>query len=74
MGLIIGVNNLLEIFDEKYYRNLNGGILEAFGILFTRDLKIYLYPYKASEKDKQLNSKYTNTPKAKTSLQLLIDE
>lgn len=56
MGLIIGVNNLLEIFDEKYYRNLNGGILEAFGILFTRDLKIYLYPYKASEKDKQLNS------------------
>ena len=56
MGLIIGVNNLLEIFDEKYYRNLNGGILEAFGILFTRDLKIYLYPYKASEKDNQLNS------------------
>ena len=29
MGLIIGVNNLLEIFDDKYYRNLNGGILEA---------------------------------------------
>jgi len=44
MGLIMGVNNLIELFDEKYYRDLNGGILEAFGILFTRDLKIYLYP------------------------------
>ena len=57
MGLIIGVNNLLEIFDDKYYRNLNGGILEAFGILFTRDLKIYLYTYQADAKDELLNSK-----------------
>jgi len=57
MGLIIGVNNLLEIFDDKYYRNLNGGILEAFGILFTRDLKIYLYPYQAESDSELLNSK-----------------
>ena len=56
MGLIIGVNNLMEIFDDKYYRNLNGGILEAFGILFTRDLKIYLYPYQADANDTLLNS------------------
>lgn len=56
MGLIIGVNNLLEIFDDKYYRNLNGGILEAFGIIFTRDLKIYLYPYKPNREDEELNS------------------
>ncbi|MBK9273800.1 MAG: TonB-dependent receptor [Flavobacteriales bacterium] len=46
MGLIMGVNNLIEVFDEKYYRDLNGGMLEAFGILFTRDLKIYVYPSK----------------------------
>lgn len=44
MGLIMGVNNLIEVFNEKYYRHLNGGMLEAFGILFTRDLKIYVYP------------------------------
>ena len=35
MGLIIGVDNLIEMFEEKYYRNLNGGIMEAFGIIFT---------------------------------------
>ncbi|MDA1337069.1 MAG: TonB-dependent receptor, partial [Bacteroidetes bacterium] len=33
------------VFDEKFYRDLHGGILEAFGILFSRDLKIYLYPW-----------------------------
>jgi len=49
MGIIMGVNNLIEIFDEKYYRNLNGGILEAFGILFSRDLKLYLYPWMGKE-------------------------
>lgn len=48
MGLIMGVANLIEVFDEKYYRHLNGGMLEAFGILFTRDLKIYVYPSRAS--------------------------
>ena len=45
MGLIIGVDNLVSMFEEKYYRNLNGGIMEAFGIIVTRDIKIYLYPY-----------------------------
>jgi hypothetical protein len=44
MGLAMGVNNLIDIFDEKYYRHLSGGILEAFGKLFYRDLKVYLYP------------------------------
>ena len=44
MGLAMGVNNLIDIFDEKYYRHLSGGILEAFGKLFFKDLKVYLYP------------------------------
>ena len=46
MGLAMGVNNLVDIFDEKYYRHLSGGILEAFGKLFFKDLKVYLYPFK----------------------------
>ncbi|THF53489.1 TonB-dependent receptor [Flavobacterium supellecticarium] len=44
MGLAMGVSNLIDIFDEKYYRHLSGGILEAFGKLFYRDLKVFLYP------------------------------
>ena len=49
MALAMGVYNLIQIFDEKYYRHLSGGILEAFGKLFFKDLKVYLYPLKNHE-------------------------
>jgi len=49
MVLAMGVYNLIQIFDEKYYRHLSGGILEAFGKLFFKDLKVYLYPLKDKE-------------------------
>ena len=51
MGLAMGVNNLVDIFDEKYYRHLSGGILEAFGKLFYRDMKVFLYPMLGEEKE-----------------------
>ena len=51
LGLAMGVNNLIDIFDEKYYRQLSGGILEAFGKLFFKDLKVYLYPMKNKKGD-----------------------
>ena len=56
MGLILGVDNLVDMFEEQYYRNLNGGIMEAFGIIFTRDIRFYLYPYKPKENIELLNS------------------
>ena len=49
IGLTMGVNNLIDIFDEKYYRHLSGGILEAFGKLFFKELIVYLYPMKNPE-------------------------
>ena len=49
MVLSLGVNNLIDIFDQKYYRHLSGGILEAFGKLFHKDLKVYLYPMLGEE-------------------------
>jgi hypothetical protein len=51
MGLIMGVTNLRELFEDKYYRELKGGILEAFGVLYSTDLKIYVYPSKPSPDD-----------------------
>jgi hypothetical protein len=56
MGLTMGSQNLIQIFDEKYYRNLSGGILEAFGKLFYRDLKVYMYPYQDNASGKYINS------------------
>lgn len=40
----MGINNLLEVFNEKYYENLEGGILESFGRLFRHEVKLYVYP------------------------------
>jgi hypothetical protein len=44
IGVAMGINNLLEIFNEKYYENLEGGILESFGRLFRNSVKLYIYP------------------------------
>ena len=56
MGLAMGVYNLIEIFDEKYYRHLSGGILEAFGKLFFKDLKVYMYPYRDEDTGEYITS------------------
>ena len=40
---------MLDVFDENYYENLSGGILEAFGKFFRKGMRVYLYPYKDPE-------------------------
>ena len=44
IGIVMGVPTLKEVFDEKYYLDLDGGIFESFGRLFKNDLKLYVYP------------------------------
>jgi hypothetical protein len=44
LGLVIGARELLEIIVEKYRDNRDGNLLVAFGELFTRNIKIYVYP------------------------------
>jgi hypothetical protein len=44
IGITMGAGSLHDLFDEKYYTKLDGGILESFGRLFKNDLKIYIYP------------------------------
>jgi predicted Zn-dependent protease with MMP-like domain len=56
IGLGMGVNNLLEVFNPTYYENLPGGIMEAFGKLFKKNVVVYLYPYNNRETNQMLNS------------------
>ena len=44
MGIVLGIRKLELIFEESYYPDLQGGILEAFGILFVRNVKLLVYP------------------------------
>jgi hypothetical protein len=45
IGVVMGVPTLKELFEEKYYSDLEGGILESFGRLFRNGLRLYIYPY-----------------------------
>ncbi|HEY5793133.1 MAG TPA: TonB-dependent receptor, partial [Chthoniobacterales bacterium] len=44
IGLPLGIPAMHEIFDEKYYTHLEGGILEGLGRLFKTGVKLYVYP------------------------------
>jgi hypothetical protein len=44
IALTMGVASIVDLFKEEYYEGLEGGLLEAFGRLFTKDLRIYGYP------------------------------
>lgn len=68
IGVVMGINNLLEVFNEKYYSHLEGGILESFGRLFRNAVKLYIYPMKQKAYRRYLElialeSSDENTPK-----------
>ena len=44
IAIAMGLPSLREIFNEKYYEDLPGGILESFGRLFKHDLRLYVCP------------------------------
>jgi hypothetical protein len=46
IGLPIGIPSPHEIFEEKYYDDLEGGILEGLGRLFKKGVRLYVYPTK----------------------------
>jgi hypothetical protein len=74
IGLVMGVPSLLEIFDEKYYLNLEGGILEALGRMFKGGLRLYVYPMIDEETGKIVSAKQVKVaPNLRSLFQYLID-
>ncbi|MGH7995699.1 MAG: TonB-dependent receptor [Opitutaceae bacterium] len=61
IGVAMGINNLVEIFNEKYYENLEGGILESFGRLFRNAVKLYIYPMKPEAYERYISSSHGGT-------------
>ena len=74
IGLVMGVPTLHEIFDEKYYLNLEGGILEALGRMFKHGLKLYVYPMIDEKTGKIVTANQTQVaPNLRSLFQYLID-
>jgi len=46
IGIALGIPSLREIFDEKFYTDLEGGLLESLGRLFKSSVKLYVYPWR----------------------------
>lgn len=44
IGMVLGYPNLEYIFSEDHYQDLPGGILESFATLFSRKVKLFIYP------------------------------
>ena len=55
IGITMGIPSVRELFDEKYYEHLEGGILESFGRLFKNDLKLFVYPLKDPDSGQLIN-------------------
>lgn len=44
VGVVMGVGHLPKIFDDQYYANVSGGMLEALGRLFRKNVSALIYP------------------------------
>ncbi len=74
VGLVMGVPSLMEIFDEKYYINLEGGILEALGRMFKGELKLFVYPMVDEQGGKIVTATQLEVaPNLRSLFQYLID-
>jgi hypothetical protein len=48
IGMVLGVPTLAQLFAERHYRDLEGGVLEAFSRLLRGSVRLYLYPWRKS--------------------------
>ncbi len=64
LALIVGFNNLKTIFEEKHYKDLDGGTLEGFSRLFGTNSQLLVYPSYNTEDD-SLNTAESYTPDEK---------
>ncbi len=44
VGIVVGARVLLDLINDKFYNYSDGRLLAAFGELFRKNVKIYVYP------------------------------
>lgn len=44
LGIVISARGLLDIVNSKYYRNKDGRLITSYGEIFTRNVRVYVYP------------------------------
>ena len=49
VGFVLGIPNVQLIFDDAYYKGLEGGIMGAFARLFDGKTKLFVYPLRKGD-------------------------
>ncbi|TVR79595.1 MAG: TonB-dependent receptor [Saprospirales bacterium] len=62
LGIVLGIRQLLELINERYYQNQDGNLLNAFGDLFTKRINLYTYPALQFGSNDIMNSKNLPVP------------
>jgi len=44
IGISLGIRNVRDLFDDRRYEDLDGGVLEATGRLFKSQVRLFVYP------------------------------
>jgi hypothetical protein len=55
--IIMGANILQKLMQPQWYDQLRGGCLHAMGLLFSKEVQIYVYPYFDTETKKVITAK-----------------
>ena len=54
IAIALGLPTLAQIMDDRYYEDLEGGVLESFGRLFRSNVKLYVYPQRDEQSGRTL--------------------
>ena len=68
IGMVLGVPTLAQIFEEKHYGDLDGGILEALGRLLSGPVRLYVYPLRDTRTGETVTAESFRTAPQLTSL------
>lgn len=64
IGIILGVLNIVELFNEKYYKNAPGELLHYFGEIFMRNVSMLVYPYQPEKGADLVTTKNLKVPES----------
>lgn len=62
VGIVLGVPLFEELFQEKWYEEIPGGLLESFGRMLRNGLRLYVYPMSSGAGGEVLTAQTARVP------------
>ncbi len=62
IGIILGILNIVELFNEKYYKNAAGELMHYFGEIFMQNTRMLVYPYQPDSRRPVITTSNLDVP------------